>query len=311
MPEGQCPFCRGRSYIESQIDRPRRLISCKRCGRFGLGHDFEVRLGENRSAEERDLIRYLPAHIRRVNSQGEEPTITLDNWQALARGPATTPVSQKIERLLEILGKRSRPERAATFDPEQDAPLIDSPDEKETTYLLGYLQTRGDITQVSSSSAGARSYKLEVSGWQKLEPGPGGIPGRCFVAMSFDASLTDAYESGIYPAVKTDCLLEPIRVDRQEHNEQITDKILNEIRLAEFLVADVTLQRNGVYFEAGFAMGLGRPVIWSVREDELSQVQFDTRQYSHVVWSSAADLRERLKNRIRATIASAQRRRAP
>jgi nucleoside 2-deoxyribosyltransferase len=54
--------------------------------------------------------------------------------------------------------------------------------------------------------------------------------------------------------------MDPVRVDFVEHNEQICDKIVAEIRTCQFLVADVTLQRAGVYFEAGFAMGLGRLV---------------------------------------------------
>ena len=56
-----------------------------------------------------------------------------------------------------------------------------------------------------------------------------------------------------------------MRVDFVEHNDKICDKIVAEIRTCQFLVADGTLQRAGVYFDAGFEMGLGRPVIWTCR----------------------------------------------
>ena len=36
-------------------------------------------------------------------------------------------------------------------------------------------------------------------------------------------------------------------------------------------------------------MGLGLPALWSVRQDDLPHVHFDTRQFYHVVW-------ERLRN---------------
>jgi hypothetical protein len=39
-----------------------------------------------------------------------------------------------------------------------------------------------------------------------------------------------------------------------------------------------------------------------VREDHLSSVHFDTRQYSHIVWKDEDDLYSKLFNRIRATI---------
>jgi len=52
-------------------------------------------------------------------------------------------------------------------------------------------------------------------------------------------------------------------------------------------------------------MGLGRPVIWSCRDDDLKNVHFDTRQYNHIVWNEPADLRAQLTNRIKATIPGA------
>ena len=128
------------------------------------------------------------------------------------------------------------------------------------------------------------------------------IPGRCFVAMSIHPSLDDAYQNGIWLAVKDDCDMDPIRIDLLHHNEKICDKIIAEIRMSQFAIADVTLQRPGVYFEAGFAMGLGRPVIWTCRKDDLANVHFDTRQYNHIVWERPEDLREKVTDRIKATI---------
>ncbi len=62
------------------------------------------------------------------------------------------------------------------------------------------------------------------------------------------------------------------------------------------------LPRGGVYYEAGFAQGLGIPVIWTVKADHIDHVHFDTRQFNHITWTDAADLREKLKNRIGAVL---------
>jgi nucleoside 2-deoxyribosyltransferase len=75
-----------------------------------------------------------------------------------------------------------------------------------------------------------------------------------------------------------------------------------EIRRSGLIVADFTGNRGGVYFEAGFAMGLGLPVIWTVRQDDIDAVHFDTRQYNHITWSTPQELREKLYNRVMATI---------
>jgi nucleoside 2-deoxyribosyltransferase len=121
--------------------------------------------------------------------------------------------------------------------------------------------------------------------------------------MSFHPSLDPGFDLGIKPAVETDCGFTVIRVDRVPHNDNINDRILAGVRTAQFVIADFTLQRQGVYFEAGFAMGLGRPVIWTCRQDDFANVHFDTRQFNHIVWAEPVDLRPKLAARIRATVA--------
>lgn len=85
---------------------------------------------------------------------------------------------------------------------------------------------------------------------------------------------------------------EPNRIDQAPHNERIDVKIMADIKESRFVVADVTEQKAGVYFEAGYAMGMGIPVIWSVSQSDLGNVHFDTRQYCHIVWESKEDFRK-------------------
>lgn len=75
-----------------------------------------------------------------------------------------------------------------------------------------------------------------------------------------------------------------------------------QIRRSKFLVADFTVQRGGVYFEAGFAYGLGIPVIWSCKKTDLVNLHFDIRQYNFIDWKTPEELCERLCTRILATI---------
>ena len=84
--------------------------------------------------------------------------------------------------------------------------------------------------------------------------------------MWFDQCIDDAWNFGFKPALETVGYL-PHRVDIVPHIDRIDAKIQAEIKESRFLVADVTGQRQGVYFEAGYAMGLGLPVVWTVRKD--------------------------------------------
>ena len=69
-------------------------------------------------------------------------------------------------------------------------------------------------------------------------------------------------------------------------------------------MADFTGHRGGVYFEAGFALGLGLQVIWTVRKDALEGSHFDTRQFNFIQWEDGKlpEFRAALQNRIEATI---------
>lgn len=121
--------------------------------------------------------------------------------------------------------------------------------------------------------------------------------------MWFNPALTRIWTDAIEPAI-SNAGYEPSRIDRHEHNNKIDDEIIAMIRRSRFVVADFTGHRGGVYFEAGYAQGLGLPVVWTIRADALDDVHFDTRQYNFVMWTPEhlPDFCERLKNRIEATI---------
>jgi nucleoside 2-deoxyribosyltransferase len=126
---------------------------------------------------------------------------------------------------------------------------------------------------------------------------------QAFVAMWFDKSMNDYYEDGIKKAIE-DAGYVPIRIDLKEFNNKICDELIAEIKRSKFLIADFSGLRSGVFFEAGFAKGLGREVIFTIMKADVDELEkhFDTRQYNHIVYDSPEDLRKRLYNRIGATI---------
>jgi hypothetical protein len=122
-----------------------------------------------------------------------------------------------------------------------------------------------------------------------------------FVAMWFDDEMNSLWKEGIRPAVY-DAGYDPVRIDAVEHSNKIDDEIIARIRASKFVVADFTGQRGGVYFESGFAMGLGKRVIWCVRADDLKGVHFDNRQFNFLLWNDdqLSSFREALGSRIKA-----------
>jgi len=139
-----------------------------------------------------------------------------------------------------------------------------------------------------------------MSGWERLEEikRKGVSSTRCFVAMWFDASMSEIYEKAIAPAISR-ASYEPLRIDRHEHVNRIDDEIIGQIKRCRFMVADFTGQRHGVYFEAGLMLGLGRNVIWMAKKEELSDgIHFDVRQFNFIAYESAVEAEKRLYDRI-------------
>lgn len=85
-------------------------------------------------------------------------------------------------------------------------------------------------------------------------------------------------------------------VDETQFHDGINE-ILALMKRA-FAIADFMHHRGGVYFEAGFGRGLGKPVIHTVHGEHLASTHFDTKHLNHIVWSSPEDLERKLKARI-------------
>lgn len=180
---------------------------------------------------------------------------------------------------------------------------------KEVQWLIeDFLKSSSFVREGRKYPYGHRAYPeliVTPEGWREIHrlqvTDSGSRLG--FVAMSFRPEFNELYERGIAPAI-TAAGYEPFRVDRKEHNNRIDDEIIASIKRSRFLVGDFTVDRGGIYFEAGYAAGLALPVIWLVREDSLDSVHFDNRQYNFIRWTENgwAELNRALRLRIEATV---------
>lgn len=95
-----------------------------------------------------------------------------------------------------------------------------------------------------------------------------------------------------------------VRLDNEPKAGSIDDRIRVEIRKARMVIADLTGSNAGAYFEAGFAEGLGKPVVYTCEESHFKSIHFDTSHYHTVVWEidKLDDACKRLKATIRNTL---------
>ena len=234
----------------------------------------------------------LSAWIRDHGEFGRQPPTIID--ERLDRIADSFPhyrVSEKQRLLLSAIERRTKPAEATRLVVEQDFPVAWAENANELRYLLRALSDH-ELISLSEGKEGS-TCEITPTGWDYLEEMESRRDSgkQVFVAMSFDATMDAAWSEGIRPALES-VDYRAYRVDMDPHNDRIDAKIQAEIKASRFIVADVTGQRQGVYFEAGYALGLGMPVVWCVREDELDDVHFDTRQFNHIVWRDPSELRQ-------------------
>ena len=181
---------------------------------------------------------------------------------------------------------------------------------QELHFLIRQLETAKLLDVIKVYGQGL-SCKITHEGYLKIEKDiVNKDSSQAFVAMWFgnnnesEEEMNNLYDNGIDQAIKN-VGYEALRIDRKKDVDKIDDEILAEIRRSRFLVADYTYGNNGVrggvYYEAGFAQGLGIPVFRSCRSDKFDDLHFDTRQYYHIKWDTPEQLRKELEDRIRAS----------
>ncbi|MCI9654208.1 MAG: hypothetical protein HFG91_07710 [Acholeplasmatales bacterium] len=89
-----------------------------------------------------------------------------------------------------------------------------------------------------------------------------------------------------------------------ETNNWIMPEIFHQIQLSKFVVVDLSIRCDGAYYEAGYALAMGKEVIhiYDRREESNNPLHFDVAQKSTVIYNDFDDLKFKLMNRIKATI---------
>lgn len=304
-----CPICSNMAQHEDTPLDDGAVIDCPKCGKYRAA----IVLLPDLNGMQLDWKYRLSRAIRLGNDRGGfTTTLTRRNYEGvIASCPIPANVLAQIDALVLAIADR------APFigDQTQPEPL------ERWAARLG-LPSGGHVSALASNTGrealvsnagrtnGEVSFGLTHPGWERVEHLRRAAPdsNQVFVAMWFDSSMGRIWESAIRPAIGA-VGLDAYRVDEDPGHERVDDKIMAQIRRSRALVADLTGLRGGVYFEAGFAMGLGMPVIFTCSESWVDQsgdpwfkgVHFDVNHYPFILWKNAEHLREQLMWRLAAS----------
>lgn len=305
-PNPNCVLCnQPLNELRQDNDSEIYYCECNTCGRYISASTIDDTKFSGLPPDEKAMISAYTRELSEYNAPPPE-LHTLDHQNQIEKiieRYKKKSVREKLESLLLFIEKKSGFFRETIdIDFSIDYPISYSKNKAEARNICELGKDHGFLL-MTEDTGDYQNVELLWNGYLQVEKikESGPFSKKCFVAMPCSDELTEIYENGIKRAIE-ESGYDPIFIEKEEHNEKICDLIIAEIRACKFLIADVTGQRQNVYYEAGYAQGLNRHVIWTCRQNDFNNVHFDTQQYNHIVWEDAEDLKKRLLNRIKATI---------
>ena len=308
----ECPVCNS-TLINFKQKESRDLCECPRCGSYSLSYDAQLNLDEYLRRAENSSARLSHA-LYHMTKREKWALVTPALLKNILENTELPRPQEQLENLILWLGE-AQPNLGATIQPEVNVMaavgVVD-------TSSLGFLASqaidagllKGEVQYFYGGDCTLHSLQLTLDGWRLFEDLQRGKSTSrvAFMAMQFgdeelDRIYKDHFKTGV-AATGFDLK----RVDEGQPAGLIDDRLRVEIRQCRFLIADLTHENRGAYWEAGFAEGLGKPVVYTCRkdvfEDKAKGTHFDTNHHLTVVWESDKldNAVERLKATIRATL---------
>ena len=294
-----CPFC------TSVLEEPSsKNISCKKCGNFEVVPPVIMELNTNNELEK--YASKISSWISENNKlfQYEYPKIDKDKFEQIKIMRDKT-IKEKFNCFMKTLSNMKNNNQLNINDFNHYYIY----DDMELTIFfeqaLDKNYIKGTISKVIRGYSILMFSKLTFDGLVYIESLTeiNKNSKNIFIAFHFTKEMQNIVDNDLKNIIE-DMGFNCIRVSTSTTNTDvhINDEIIGKIKSSKIVIADFSGQRNSVYFEAGFAMGLGIPVIWTCKKDEVDKLSFDTRQYPHILWENEIDLAQQIKKRIKAIL---------
>jgi nucleoside 2-deoxyribosyltransferase len=311
MPDIVCPICRqmygGKCrLLPSTFDGS--AFDCDMCGPFkAVGTSLATRLGDD-TAQLSPIQRAALAHrVRSAKDAGGEPPLITSDWleRFLQNARLPSPSEQAIG-IIRLIGENVE----NTGKPLRQLPphlwtSIGSPNPPFALNIAFELHTKGLVAGAPHPPDAFPSANLTLAGWERYEAEKRGkIAGNYgFIALKFGDTLLDPFIGDVVkPCVKAELGFDVVDM-RDISQAGVIDNIMRaQIRDAAFVLVDLTHDNSGAYWEAGYAEGLGKPVLYLCEKSKFDQAKthFDTNHCTTVLWSS--DGHEEFSKQLVATL---------
>ncbi|MBP7049902.1 MAG: hypothetical protein KBE65_02700 [Phycisphaerae bacterium] len=261
--------------------------------------------------------RALLSHWIRTQCESKKNTDWVLSYQlvdSIIENPRRPSPAEQADNFIRWIGDNSK-----TFDEYVDVEkfaiqaIVGSATFDEFVFVFGHLRDKGVIQHQGGRDNIYSKARLSFLGWERYRELSRATSDsrKAFMAMQYDNEQLTTIFTGVFKEAveKTGFDLRRL-VDMPQPAGLIDDDLRVKIRASRFLIADLTDKNPGAYWEAGYAEGLGKRVIYTCKkevfEDPNSRPHFDTNHHLTILWEWDPDKRkeagEKLKNTIRATL---------
>lgn len=315
-----CPICKtGLNHKAELRAGGIAKINCPNCGSYNLAHTFvDDNIANGRL--EPIMLATLSYAIRRMQGNRAIPLIVEDLAMSILQTTALPTATEQIDNLVLYLGQTlTEPGEAIELKPIEMRAILGSITLNAAQWViqeaieLGWVQA--EVRKyVGNAEWGIHFTTLSISGWQRYTELQNATIGsrRAFMAMKFGIEEMDKVFKSCFKEAAKRAGYNLVKLDDEPRAGLIDDHLRLDIRTSRFLVADLSHANKGAYWEAGFAEGLGKPVIYTCKEsvmrheDKEVKPHFDTNHHLIITWNldNLQEAADKLTTTIRATLPS-------
>jgi hypothetical protein len=302
--------------------RPGYWVKCPFCGEFLICSLAVFRLPQSigdpnsssemkRVAQRRKAV--LAYAIRKMGSMHDIPLLTLEQIRHFLEEDRLPNFSEQSDNFLRWLNENTDLGTYWNVSYQDVGAIIGSKSESEFQALVRGMIRKG-LLEEEDSNAVCVTYDGILRLEELSRAAPSG--NNAFLAMKYGESvLENLVREHLKPAVEqTGFSL--YRLDDRPQAGLIDARLRNEIRNSRFLLVDLSHANAGAYWEAGYAEGLGKPVIYLCErsvfdgKSDIPRPHFDTNHHTTVIWEAENPVKAAndLKETIRFTLPEAPQR---
>lgn len=315
-----CPVCGTQAASEADFPGTGKQYGCPRCGRWLLIPD----LGDGPRRQLDDVLdgwgpdavhrRSRLSHILRRQQHETDQIAGVQVHRLLdfrLDDPLPNPAEQ-LDRLLLWMADHqpSYSEKVALLIPDMAAWIGVQIDKRKQDAGVIWLLNEAVQQRLIENWPPSGVTRLTMAGWKRVDEIRRDVTSSrtAFMALQFRDPEVEQFVRDVFrPAVRR-AGYELRTLEDGQGAGLIDDQLRVALRTARFVIADLTRGNKGAYWEAGFAEGLGRPVIYTCRksewDDPREKPHFDINHMLHIVWDPGEpdSAGQKLTSVIRATL---------